>query len=96
MKKSIYLALGLAVLCVMGTATMYADVTLVITQSNFPQYNGEPIGPYAGTLNGAPTNLTCLDLFLETNVGVPYLGTLTAATTDPEREAVYLTTRNCY
>jgi PEP-CTERM motif len=67
------------------------NVTVVITQNSFPTYNGQPIGPYGGTLNGNPALFTCLDLFLETNVGQPYTGSLIAATTTAEKEAVWLT-----
>lgn len=62
------------------TANLYGKVT-----------NGDPIGPYGGTLNGNPTLFTCLNLFLETNIGSSYPGTLVTATTTPEKEAVWLT-----
>ncbi len=92
MKKTLarfsILVLGLMLAVTYASA---GNVTLVITQNSFPSYNGGEIGPYAGTLNGSPALFTCLNLFLETTVGQPYTGSLIAATTTAEKEAVWLT-----
>ncbi len=86
--------LGLAVLGLLLTTGLYAGtVDLVITQNSFVTYGpgNAPIGPYTGTLNGVPNLFSCLDLFKTTYVGVVYPGTLMAASTVAEKEAVWLT-----
>jgi hypothetical protein len=94
-RKWMLTAVGVPAILFLFPALHATSITLT-GNPNFG-YQGILVGPYAATLGTDPNSLVfCLDLHIDTYVGVGYLGDVSSPHTQLEKEAAFLASYALY
>jgi hypothetical protein len=101
MKKLLIIGACLMILTALGTGSVFASS--IMLDPNFPNdylkytftdttgvLQTQYVAPYSATWDGIAVYLACFDINNTTYVGRTYTGVLQAATTDADKEAVWL------